>query len=857
MWMNPLVERWMAAGPVVLPLLLDSAFKGALILALTAMVTLAMRRASAAARHLAWFLGTAGLLTMPILSAVVPRWNIMPSWATSGPRDEVQAAKASAISAASTLRAASTPPAFPAMREGANDLPGASNATAAGPATTPWPSSPAMPPRAPVPWQAWILTAWLGVSFALLGYLAAGFLSLWRLRRHASRVTDGAIPVLLRELSAGLGIDGRVELLASSRRAMPMTWGLWRTCLLLPEEATAWDAAVLRAVLLHELAHAKRRDCLTQLAAQTACALYWFNPLVWLAWRRMQMERERACDDLVLRTGTKASAYAEHLLRFAAELRVVRYSGAAIAMARPCTLERRLLAILDATRNRRAITRRGLCLALLLLAAAAVPVAMLRAGEKKAKEGDPLPPPAAPTAADSLSTAAAPPDGFGRVVDVAGRPVAHAKLHSKQSNWKAESGPEGLFPLPELRPANQYVDVAYIDIAARGFAGRKDVGLSRNGYGEILPNKGVLELHRIGRLQGRVLGPDGKPLAGAPLSIDLCEKYPDLSATIGNARQAKSDRDGRFTIENLPPGDILLYYPGEPRAKLPVVTIGAALPIKLADGQRLTDVVLDLSKSVAAAEGRVVDSEHKPLPNADVSLCWKHDSGWNGLGEIASVKSDARGHYRIEKLPIGSWGLWAWHGDMHSEPAPVELSARPATVPDLVISVIQAANGRIRRAQPLRADQTAREWIDAMLAKDADGAAAVVAPGSPLARNGERIRALLAKIGRFTTWSESDATGNATTNELDLGNGRRGSLKFLLRKEGGQWRVYDVLDDRGRSLMEDSDGGSDAQAAADKFSTATAPPDGFGRVVDVEEEKVTATRGRKGDSHQIQVEWET
>ena len=102
-----------------------------------------------------------------------------------------------------------------------------------------------------------------------------------------------------------LGIRRQVELLSSPRRAMPMTWGLWRTCLLLPEEAIAWDAAALCAVLLHELAHAKRRDCLTQLAAQVACALYWFNPLVWLAWRQMLTEREGACDDLVLRHGQR------------------------------------------------------------------------------------------------------------------------------------------------------------------------------------------------------------------------------------------------------------------------------------------------------------------------------------------------------------------------------------------------------------------------------------------------------------------------------------------------------------------------------------------------------------------------
>ena len=51
----------------------------------------------------------------------------------------------------------------------------------------------------------------------------------------------------------------------------------------------------------------KRRDCLTHVIAQLACALYWFNPLAWIAARHVRTERERACDDLVLACGTRGS----------------------------------------------------------------------------------------------------------------------------------------------------------------------------------------------------------------------------------------------------------------------------------------------------------------------------------------------------------------------------------------------------------------------------------------------------------------------------------------------------------------------------------------------------------------------
>ena len=156
-----------------------------------------------------------------------------------------------------------------------------------------------------------------------------------------------------------------------------MTFGILRPVILLPT-----DLQSPRDVLLHELAHIKRKDCFVQCVVHIACALYWFNPLLWYASRRMRIERERACDDLVLQAGCKPSDYAQQLLTIAADLpvsspRMAAFAG--IAMARKSNLEGRMLAILDPKRNRKTLTRLGIAIGALLIACIVVPIAMLRA----------------------------------------------------------------------------------------------------------------------------------------------------------------------------------------------------------------------------------------------------------------------------------------------------------------------------------------------------------------------------------------------------------------------------------------------------------------------------------------------
>ena len=128
---------------------------------------------------------------------------------------------------------------------------------------------------------------------------------------------------------------------------------------MMPPSAATWTAEARHAALVHELTHIKRGDRRTQAIAQLACAIYWFNPLVWYAAAGLARERERACDDEVLRFGAKPSAYATLLLDLARKPGSV-WTPADGAQHGPPVGDRRPVALDPCRRGpRRRIDRRG------------------------------------------------------------------------------------------------------------------------------------------------------------------------------------------------------------------------------------------------------------------------------------------------------------------------------------------------------------------------------------------------------------------------------------------------------------------------------------------------------------------
>jgi beta-lactamase regulating signal transducer with metallopeptidase domain/tetratricopeptide (TPR) repeat protein len=317
---------------------LDAWLKSVIVLAVAAGLCFILPRAAAATRHWLWFLAVASLPCLLLLAWLPHSWQ-KPLWSIStGFNSGNQFSLALNLAPAGGVgnpgtRVSPVETAAGTVSEGTSE------------------SSQPIAFRFSTTWLVVALVIWcFGAVLGLISVLA-GQIRLTRLARQGLPLQTSEWALLLRQACDTLRLRRPVRLWQSADNVMPLTWGWWRPVVLLPAEAAQWPTQRRRVVLLHELAHVKRWDCLTQTIARIVRALYWINPLVWLAIRKMCIEREQACDDLVLSGGCKASDYASELVEIARTYRHIP-QVAAIAMARSPQIRGRIAAIVDASRAR-------------------------------------------------------------------------------------------------------------------------------------------------------------------------------------------------------------------------------------------------------------------------------------------------------------------------------------------------------------------------------------------------------------------------------------------------------------------------------------------------------------------------
>lgn len=568
--------------------------KGALLAVITGAVLLIVsKKMSSAWRHGLWMLVFLRLMLPDVAAS---------RWAMTGWLPKVEAVTPIAVEAVALPVDAEPAEESPVVELASDPTPSPAKAAVAATSIT--------KTQAPAPtltlWQQLSIAWFVGVVF-VLSLMVVLHVRMWRrVRRDRQGATDEMLRVL-RQCCTLMGVKRVPELVITQAVQAPAVFGLVRPSVLLPADLEV-DTASLRLVLLHELAHLRRRDLWVQVTAALAVAVHWFNPLAWWAHRRLRAEAELAADACVLRLTEKAEAhrFGEVLLSFASRAAAgwaLWFSAAtmlSIAEGRH-DLRRRIDAIVDFSRGRRAWWIVGL-MAFVMLAV----TGLTQAPAEEVKET---------TEGKKDSTPPAQTTIKGEVVDAQGRAVAGASCllsykQGKQSvSLEVLSNDQGAFqfePIPKGQEVKLWANhLGHVDSRPITFSPAE---AESSGHGLVLAEptawvSGVVTDER-----------DGKPVAGALLSMGL--DLPPLSKDmqLQFARKAgTTDAEGRYQIAR--------NYLGKLRKEQLIVDApGMALQftsLEWKDGQQTLNVKLHPEPPIT---GTVIDAQGKPVAGAVLNL---------------------------------------------------------------------------------------------------------------------------------------------------------------------------------------------------------------------------------------------
>ena len=221
----------------------------------------------------------------------------------------------------------------------------------------------------------WIWPA--GGLLILLAILSGNF-HILRLKNNGSSISQPDVSQALSDFKSSLKLSREVKIFSSERIDVPITCGWLRPVILFPADFRGWTPRQVDLNLLHELEHIKRNDYAWNLFVNIACALFWFNPLVWIAAALYRAEREKSIDERIVERGIKPSEYAHHLVEAASRfLHAGRLMRSQLAVSKISSLKQRVLAILSSSIGRKTMPRWFGVAAAALLCCAALPLASL------------------------------------------------------------------------------------------------------------------------------------------------------------------------------------------------------------------------------------------------------------------------------------------------------------------------------------------------------------------------------------------------------------------------------------------------------------------------------------------------
>ena len=551
----------------------------------------------------------------------------------------------------------------------------------------PWPWPRPLLPHSPMPRAS--SRDWLAVSVAVgLGVWAAGAL-LMGLRlvvglRAMVRLRGSAIPAGPAEEALCLDLARRMKLappkvLLAPFLHSPCVDGLRRPAILLPDDS----GADLRDTFVHELAHLARRDIWWNLLRQSASALLWFQPLLWVLSRRMEVTAEEVCDDYVVQFGANRVSYAGLLVELARRTLPPVPSMAVGMISFRSLLARRVVRILDSSRAPSTRAGRRAVLLMLIAGLAGTSLAGLLG------VGSPRRQARAETKAGDDAKKAGP--IRGRVVGPDGGPVVGAWVVAWSSTYQPDGVGSEFFA---KRRHETTIRVTGSDgrYEVAGDPSRSTIFARAPGFGPgYRKEDGTITLTEGDRaIHGRLVDLEGRPVEGASIRLLQLYTLPDpkdrgdaesrpgpyqfpYDKSFGFDGEATlpggvvTDADGRFRIEGLgidAVASLRITGPTIARKEVKVMTRAMAR-VTRDDTQEPGSMGLEepglygadctiVAQASRPIEGSVRDLETgEPIPGAIVTAYQVGGQNLTIEGQITAT-TDAEGHYRLLGLPVGN-----------------------------------------------------------------------------------------------------------------------------------------------------------------------------------------------------------
>jgi bla regulator protein BlaR1 len=332
-------------------MLLGLAWKSVVVAALTLGLLRLARWRSAGERSMIAHMGLAALLALPAAILLLPQWAPLPATWFAAPAAEMVSTGGSAIDPAPAATS------VPVVVESAGSTPIVAE------------------------WSDLAPFLYLAPLALLFGVMALAVVRLFAMRGRAEILVERSWLSALAEAQRRMGFKHGTALLVSNELRSPISWGVLRPTIVLSPKAVAASGEA-EAIIAHELAHVARLDWAKLLGARVACAVFWFNPLVWMLARESHQLREEAADDAVLMADIDGPDYATLLVGAARHDNQGALLAAHGVAPGKDSLKRRITRVLDGSLKRGPASASWMLMSLVVLAGITVPLAAFSATAK-------------------------------------------------------------------------------------------------------------------------------------------------------------------------------------------------------------------------------------------------------------------------------------------------------------------------------------------------------------------------------------------------------------------------------------------------------------------------------------------